>query len=316
MTLSLDPQIAAALAPILENAGELKPPPVGDVEGRRIALNGMLTAINGLEAVPDDVSTTDYHVTTPDGADLLLRWYVKDGAQPGSAVLYFHGGGMILGSVAMWDGPISRIVSRSGVPFLSVEYRLAPEHPFPAPVEDAYTALQWLHGHAGELGIDPARIAVMGNSAGGGLAAALSILARHRGGPAIARQLLIFPMLDDRNTRTDPFIAPYAAWSYDDNITAWNAILGDQAGGPEVSPHAAPARITDATGLPPAYIEVGQLDIFRDEDLKYAIQLSRDGVPVELHLYPGAPHEFDVIAYDSDAAHHAIAGRVHQLKSL
>jgi acetyl esterase/lipase len=223
---------------------------------------------------------------------------------------------MILGSVAMWDGPISRIVSRSGVPFLSVEYRLAPEHPVPTPVEDAYTALQWLHGHVDELGIDPARIAVLGNSAGGGLAAAVSIVARDRGGPAIARQLLIFPMLDDRNTRTDPFIAPYAAWSYDDNITAWHAVLGDQTGGPDVSPHAAPARITDATGLPSAYIEVGQLDIFRDEDLTYAIQLSRAGVAVELHLYPGAPHEFDVIAYDSDAAHHAIAGRVHQLTSL
>jgi acetyl esterase/lipase len=123
-------------------------------------------------------------------------------------------------------------------------------------------------------------------------------------------------MLDDRNTVTDPLIAPYAAWSYDDNIIAWQAILGERAGGPDVSPHAAPARITDATDLPPAYIEVGQLDIFRDEDLRYALQLSRDGVPVELHLYPGAPHEFDVIAYQSDATHRAIADRVRQLRTL
>jgi acetyl esterase/lipase len=316
MTLQLDPQIAAALAPILEHAGDIIPPPAGEVDARRVAVNGMLATINNLEAAPADVTTTDYHLTTADGADLLLRWYTKNGTQPGSAVLYFHGGGMILGSVAMWDGPVSRIVSRSGVPLLSVEYRLAPEHPFPTPVEDAYAALQWLHGHATELGVDPDRIAVMGNSAGGGLAAAVSIVARDRSGPAIARQLLIFPMLDDRNTVTDPYIAPYAAWSYDDNITAWNAVLGQQAGGPDVSPAAAPARIADATGLPAAYIEVGQLDIFRDEDLRYAIHLSRDGVPVELHLYPGAPHEFDVIAYQSDAAHHAIAGRVRQLRSL
>ncbi|MGC4815566.1 alpha/beta hydrolase [Micromonospora sp. DT228] len=316
MTSPLDPQIAAALAPILEHAGDLTPPPAGDVKGRRTALNGMLSAINNLEPAAGDVRTTDYHLTTADGAELLLRWYTKDGAQPGSAVLYFHGGGMILGNVTMWDGPVSRIVSRSGVPFLSVEYRLAPEHPFPVPVEDGYAALQWLHAHAGALGVDPARIAVMGNSAGGGLAAALSILARDRGGPAIARQLLIFPMLDDRNTVTDPHIAPYAAWSYDDNITAWQAILGSNAGGTDVPALAAPARITDATALPPAYIEAGQLDIFRDEDLRYAIALSRDGVPVELHLYPGAPHEFDVIAYESDAARHAIAGRVRQLRSL
>lgn len=316
MTLNLDPQIAAALAPIMEQAGDSTPPPAGDVAGRRVTINGMLAAINNLETAPADVTTTDYHLTTPDGADLLLRWYTKDGAQPGSAVLYFHGGGMILGSVALWDGPVSRIVSRSGVPFLSVEYRLAPEHPYPTPVEDAYAALQWLHRHASQLNVDPARIAVMGNSAGGNLAAAVSIIARDRGGPAIARQLLIFPMLDDHNTVTDPHIAPYAAWSYDDNITAWNAVLGPRAGGPDVPATAAPARLTDATGLPPAYIEVGQLDIFRDENLRYAIRLSDDGVPVELHLYPGAPHEFDVIAYQSDAAHHAIAGRVRQLHSL
>jgi acetyl esterase/lipase len=316
MTLHLDPQIAEALAPVLEHAGDITPPPVDDVDARRAAMNPMLTAINGMEATPADVTTTDYHLKTADGAHLLLRWYVKDGAQPGSAVLYFHGGGMILGSVAMWDGPVSRIVSRSGVPFLSVEYRLAPEHPFPTPLEDAYAALLWLHEHADELAVDRDRIAVMGNSAGGGLAAAISIVARERGGPAIARQILIFPMLDDRNTVEDPYIAPYAAWSYSDNITAWHALLGDQAGRPEVSPHAAPARLTDATGLPPVYLEVGQLDIFRDENLRYAIQLSQDGVPVELHLYPGAPHEFDVIAYRSDAAHRAIGDRVRQLRSL
>ena len=111
MTLQLDPRIAAALAPILEHAGEITPPPAGDVDTRRVALNGMLAAINNLEAAPADVTTTDYHLTTPDGADLLLRWYTKNGTQPGSAVLYFHGGGLILGSVAMWDGPVSRIVS-------------------------------------------------------------------------------------------------------------------------------------------------------------------------------------------------------------
>ncbi len=297
MSLDLDPQIAAALAPLLEHAGDTSPAPAGDVTARRATLNPMLAAINDLEPAPDDVTSTDHHLTTDDGAELLLRWYTKVGEQPGSAVVYFHGGGMILGSVAMWDGPVSRIVSRSGVPFLSVEYRLAPEHPYPTGVEDAHAALTWLHQHADELGLVRSRIAVMGNSAGGGLAAAVSILARDRGGPAIARQLLIFPMLDDRTTVTDEHIAPYAAWTYDDNITAWRAILGERAGASDVPAYAAPARVTDTSGLPPAYIETGQLDIFRDEGLRYATRLSVGGVPVEAHLYPGAPHEFDVIAH-------------------
>lgn len=223
---------------------------------------------------------------------------------------------MILGDVEMWDGPVRRIVSRSGVPFLSFEYRLAPEHPFPSGVEDAYAALTWLHQHADELAVEHSRIAVMGNSAGGGLAAAVSILAPDRGGPSIARQILIFPMLDDRTTMTDEHIVPYAAWTYDDNITAWQAILGDRVGSADVPVYAAPARVNDTTGLPAAYIEAGHLDIFRDEDLRYATQLSLGGVPVEAHLYPGAPHEFDVIAYDSDAAHRANADRVRVLRSL
>ncbi len=316
MTLALDPQIAAALAPIMEHAGDAPPLAAGDVTGRRTTLDPMLTTINKLEPTAADVTTTDYHLITDDGATLLLRWYTKNGPQPGSAVLYLHGGGMILGSVAAWDGPVSRIVSRSGVPFLSVDYRLAPEHPYPTPLHDTYAGLSWLHAHAEELGVDLARIAVMGNSAGGGLAAAVSILARDNDGPPIARQLLIFPMLDDRNTVPDPDIAPYAAWTYDDNITAWQAILGDNAGGDAVPPDAAPARLADASGLPPAYIEAGQLDIFRDEDLRYGITLSQGAVPVDLTLTPGAPHEFDVIAYNSDAAQRAIAGRVRVLQSL
>jgi len=316
MTLALDPQIAAALAPIMEHAGDAPPLAAGDVTGRRTTLDPMLTTINKLEPTAADVTTTDYHLITDDGATLLLRWYTKNGPQPGSAVLYLHGGGMVLGSVAAWDGPVSRIVSRSGVPFLSVDYRLAPEHPYPTPLHDTYAGLSWLHAHAEELGVDLARIAVMGNSAGGGLAAAVSILARDNDGPPIARQLLIFPMLDDRNTVPDPDIAPYAAWTYDDNITAWQAILGDNAGGDAVPPDAAPARLADASGLPPAYIEAGQLDIFRDEDLRYGITLSQGAVPVDLTLTPGAPHEFDVIAYNSDAAQRAIAGRVRVLQSL
>jgi acetyl esterase/lipase len=223
---------------------------------------------------------------------------------------------MIVGNFGLFDAPLSRYVSASGVPMLSVDYRVAPEHPHPVPVEDSYAGLRWLSDHADELGVDPARIAVMGDSAGGGLAAAVALLARDRSGPVVARQILLYPMLDDRNTTPDPEIVPFAGWSYDDNATGWGALLGNAVGGPEVSAYAAPARATDLSGLPAAYIEVGQLDIFRDEDLEYARRLSLAGVPVEFHLYPGVPHEFDAIAFDSDVAQRARAGLIRVLRSL
>jgi acetyl esterase/lipase len=314
MSLTLDPEIAAALAPMAESG--FAPPAVGDIAGRRAMWEPIIGAASAAQPIPADVTTSEHHATADDGAQIKLRWYAKDGAEPGPAVLFFHGGGYIFGHIDLFDGPVSRYVSASGVAFMSVEYRRAPEHPFPTPLEDAYAALRWLHEHAGELGVDPDRIAVMGDSAGGGMAAALTILTRERGGPKIARQILLMPMLDDRTREPDPHIAPFALWSYDDSATAWPALLGDAAGGPDVPATAAPARLEDATGLPPAYIEVGQIDVFRDEDLAYATKLSRAGVPVEFHLHPGAPHEFDSIAFASDVARRAIADRVRVLKSI
>jgi acetyl esterase/lipase len=199
---------------------------------------------------------------------------------------------------------------------LAVDYRLAPEHPHPTPVEDCYTGLCWLADHVDELSVDPARIGVMGDSAGGGLAAAAALLARDRGGPHLATQILVYPMLDDRNTTPDPEIAPFAVWSYDDNTTGWGALLGDAIGGPDVPAYAAPARATDLSGLPACYIEVGQLDIFRDEDLAYAERLSRAGVTVEFHLRPGVPHEFDTYAHASDVARRSGADRLRALHGI
>jgi acetyl esterase/lipase len=227
-----------------------------------------------------------------------------------------HAGGLIAGSLELFDGMVARYVSASGVPMLSVDYRRAPEHPHPTPVEDAYTGLRWLREHAVELGVRPDRIAVMGDSAGAGLAAALAIVARERKGPAIARQILVMPMLDDRTTTPDPHLAPFALWSYDDNATGWRALLGDAAGGRDVPAHAAAARVEDATGLPPAYVEVGQLDIFRDDAIAYATKLGRAGVPVELHLHPGVPHEFDFFAFEADVARRAVADRIRVLRSI
>jgi acetyl esterase/lipase len=314
MSLTFDPEIAAALAPMA--ASGFTPPGVGDVAGRRAMWEPIIGAASTAQPIPADVTTSEHYATAEDGAQIKMRWYITDGATPGPAVLFFHGGGYIFGHIDLFDGPVSRYVSASGVPMLSVEYRRAPEHPYPTPLEDAYAALRWLNEHASELGVDPERVGVMGDSAGGGMAAALTILARERGGPKIARQILLMPMLDDRTRTPDPHIAPYALWSYDDSATAWPALLGEAAGGPDVPVTAAPARLEDATGLPPAYIEVGQIDVFRDEDLAYATKLSRGGVPVEFHLHPGVPHEFDSIAFESDVARRAFADRVRVLKSI
>ncbi|MFJ2649899.1 alpha/beta hydrolase [Streptomyces sp. NPDC087420] len=272
--------------------------------------------IDVAQPVPDDVVVKDFEVTAGDGARLLLRWYAKEGTNPGSAVLFLHGSGMICSSVGLYNGTVSRFVSNSGVPFLSVEYRLAPEYPHPTPVEDAFTGLAWLTEHAEELGIDPARIAVMGDSGGGGVAAGLALLARDRQGPTIARQILLYPMLDDRNTTPDPALEGLITWSYDDNITGWGALLGDARGGADVSPYAAPARMTDATGMPPLYMEALELDIFRDEDVKYAQRTAAAGVNTELHLHPSVPHAFETVAFNTSVARRMKADRIRVLKSL
>ncbi|HEY1635396.1 MAG TPA: alpha/beta hydrolase [Acidimicrobiales bacterium] len=318
MSLELDPEVAATLKSIADHRGPPPPPPpVGDIENRRSALNAMLAwANNTAQPIAEVVETTDHQLTVADGTMILARWYRLPSSRSRAAVLYLHGGGMILGSVPIFDGPVSRYVAHTGVSMLSVEYRLAPEHPYPTPVEDAYAGLVWLADHAAELGVDPERIAVMGDSAGGGLAAAVAILSRDRRGPPLARQILLYPMLDDRTTTPDPEIVPFAGWTYNDNVTGWSALLGERFGSTVVDPTAAPSRLTDATALPPAYVEVGQLDIFRDEDITYALTLSHAGVPVELHSHPGVPHEYDAIAFDADVSRRALADRHRVLKSI
>jgi acetyl esterase/lipase len=235
-------------------------------------------------------------------------------------MLYVHGGGMIFAMDdvgAVYDSVVREYVAASGVPALTVDYRVAPEHPDPTPVEDCYAALQWLVSRAEALGVDPARVAVCGDSAGGGLAAGVTLAARDRGGPAIALQMLIYPMLDDRNTQPDPQLpAELLVWTYDDNVTGWSALLGDRAGGDDVSVYAAPARATDLTGLPPTYIDTGDLDIFRDEDITFARRLSAAGVPTELHVHPGCPHGFETIVPDAAVSRRATADRVRRLREL
>jgi acetyl esterase/lipase len=319
MALGIDAQVFAELNPLLEAVGQTEPLAIGDIGGRRVNGHQMFDYVASTWQPIPEVAVEKYMLTAADGATLDAAWYHVPTSQPGSAVLYLHGGGMILGLEHLgrvFDLAVREYVAASGVPMLMVDYRLAPEHPDPTPVQDCYAALRWLAGNAALLGVDPARIAVMGDSAGGGLAAGVSLMARDRGGPAIAQQLLIYPMLDDRVHPPDPQLLPFLTWTYDDNITGWAALLGKRAGTDDVSPYAAPARATDLAGLPATYIDIGDLDIFRDEDITYARRLADAGVATELHLHPGCPHAFETLARKADVSRRAIADRVRRLRAL
>ena len=251
----------------------------------------------------DDVTRSDYAV--PGEPPISVRVHRPVNATGTLPCVYsIHGGGYVLGSYSMDDASFDRWCPQLGIVGVSVEYRLAPETPFPGPLEDCYRGLQWVVDNADELGVDPARIGVHGISAGGGLAAALALLARDRGGPALAFQLLDCPMLDDRQQTVSSQVNGLAVWSKESNTFGWRAYLGSLYGTGDVPIHAAPARATDLHGLPPAYVSVGTVDGFHDEDVDYAVRLNHAGVPTELHVYPGAPHGYQMAA-ESDLAKRA-----------
>ncbi|WP_405970470.1 alpha/beta hydrolase [Streptomyces sp. NBC_00988] len=220
------------------------------------------------------------------------------GAGPG--IYYVHGGGMIVGDRFTDVGSLVDWVDRFDAVGVTVDYRLAPEFPDPHPVEDAYAGLVWTAEHAAELGIDPHRIIVAGASAGGGIAAGTVLLARDRRGPALLGQMLLYPMLDDRDATVSTHqFEGLGVWDRGSNITGWTALLGERRGSGEVSVYAAPARATDLAGLPPAFIDCGSAEVFRDEDVAYATSLWAAGVQAELHVWPGGFHTFDTFAPDA-----------------
>lgn len=282
---------------------------------RELANVGYENLASLVTPVPNDVTKKSFFLTTEDGASIEIRWYTKTGTNPGSAVVYAHGGGLVGGSLDLYDPFVSQYVTLSGVPFLAIEYRLAGENKGTILAEDTYAAIAWLFEHASELGIDCNRIAVMGDSGGGAPAAGAAILARNRG-IQLSKQILIYPMLDDRNINPDPHMVPFVSWTYDNNYTGWYALLGDDITGDNVSSIAAPARNTNIEGLAPAYIEVSELDIFRDEDVDYAKKLWKAGISVELHVHPGATHGFERFAPSTQVARRAMADRIRVLQSL
>jgi acetyl esterase/lipase len=316
VALSLDPELLPLLQPLMAAAAALEPPAIGDVATRRERAIPLFQTLGASRDPVDGVEVMRHALPTADGAELDVAWYFPSSGLSGSAVLYLHGGGMIYGlteTAPAYDAAVRAYVATSGVPMLLVNYRVAPEHPDPTPVEDCYSALRWLAENAARLGVDPARIAVAGDSAGGGLAAGVSLLARDRGGPTLAAQLLFYPMLDDRTITPDPQLpVELLTWNYNDNMTGWGALLG----GGEPSVYAAPARAQDLSGLPPTYIDVGDLDIFRDEDIAYAARLSAAGVPTELHVHPGCPHAWEALAPTASVSKRVVADRIRRLRAI
>lgn len=234
----------------------------------------------------------------PPGVEVRLQ--IPPGGGAGGAIYHIHGGGFVAGSAASSDGRNWQRAKAFDAVVASVEYRLAPEAAFPGPLEDCYAGLRWLSANASALGVDPSRIIVMGESAGGGLAAALALLARDRGGPKLAGQVLTYPMLDHRTAGPDdPYGNRYVGehiWTQEANRFGWRCMQGDYDLSEDGLAYFSPARAEDLSDLPPTFIGVGALDLFVDEDLDYAARLGRAGVPVEAHLYPGAFHGFDLAA--------------------
>jgi acetyl esterase/lipase len=253
----------------------------------------------------DAVERTEHIV--PGDPPVPVRVHRAKGATgPAATVVTIHGGGYVIGSYDMDDPVLERWCTELGVVGVSVEYRLAPETPYPGPLEDCDAALRWTHEHAGELGVDPDRIGIYGLSAGGGLAAALALLARDRGEVPLAFQLLDCPMLDDRQRTRSISSTGLYVWTAESNEFGWRSYLGDLYGSPDVPPHAAAARADDLSGLPPACMVVGSIDGFRDEDVEYAQRLNQAGVPCELHVIAGLPHAYQLAA---DAAGVQLAER-------
>jgi acetyl esterase/lipase len=293
----LDPELAAALpnVPMLD---------LRDIAQARRERAELEAANKGRWTFPDEtVSVRDeiIAVSGKDARELRVRVYLPASGTTSTrtAMVWIHGGGHVMGRPEQDDPLMCRLVESTGCAAVSVDWRHAPEHPYPAAIEDCYAGLLWTARHAGELGVDADRLVVGGASSGGGLAAGLALLARDRGEVALHGQLLVYPMIDDRSlTYSSRAITHERVWNAESNRLAWIAYLGAAAGG-VVATYAAPARATDLRGLPTTWLATAALDLFADENIEYAQRLSQAGVSTELHVYPAAMHGFDLFAPDA-----------------
>jgi acetyl esterase/lipase len=307
-----DPELAAALAMIQEHVPKFES--LEAIPAARAAETAGMEAVT-VESLSRDgtFEVTERSVPGPQDAPdvklLILRPSNASGATP--VFYHTHGGGMIIGDYKVIADEYLDWATRFGVTIISVEYRLAPETQHPGLVEDCYAGLVWTAENAAELNIDPARIVIVGASAGGGLAAATALLARDRGGPALAAQLLKCPMLDDRNDTPSAIQGEgRGIWDRRANQTGWTALLGDARGTTDVSPYAAPARATDLSNLPPTFIDVGSAETFRDEAVAYASGIWRAGGIAELHVFAGGFHGYDSLAPHAAVSKHTQEARL------
>ena len=287
---ALDP----AIVPFADQVpfGELNGATLAEIRATPLMLPGELS--DGVERVDHVVS---------EAPRVVVRVHTPKAAagRPRPCIYSIHGGGYVIGSYEMDDISFDQRCQALDCVGVSVEYRLAPETPYPGPLEDCYAGLAWVFRNAAKLGVDPARVGVTGISAGGGLAAALALLVRDRGEFTLEWQLLDCPMLDDRQCTPSSQADDLIIWNRASNAFGWKSYLGDLYGAADVPYHAAPARAEDLSGLPRAYVCVGGADGFRDEDIDYALRLNGAGVECELHVYPGAPHGVMLFA-DTDVA--------------
>lgn len=313
---NLDPEIGEAMAVFMALHPPGQFPEKGDWQVLRDTSNAFYANLSKNFPIHPEVTTKDFSIKTSVGTELKLRWYmpVKKGNQS-AAIVYVHGGGRVSGSLELYDAIVSNFAYLSGIPFLSVDYHLSPELKAEDQSEEVFSALTWLKSQAADLDIDENRIGIMGDSAGGGIAAATTILARNRG-VRLSKQILIYPMLDDRNLIPDEQLLPFAVWTYDNNFTGWNAALGENYDKNKVSEIEAPIRLINFEGLPPTFISVGDLDIFRDENIDYASKLAKAGVAVEFYLHPNVPHGFEFVAPNATVSKKAMADYIRTIQSI
>ena len=292
--MSLWDRIDAESRPPLEALWEALPGGLNgipDIVARRAAMSASRAA--AAKGSFPQLHITEHQYPGPGGTLTLRLYRPETAAEISAGLIYIHGGGMIMGDLESQDENMREAATELNIPIASIDYRKAPEHPYPAAPEDCYAGVSWVFANTETLGMDPTNIGLMGASAGGGLALATALMLRDRGGPELAYLLPIYPMIDDRHsTRSSHEVVDIGIWDRKGSIEAWEWYLG----GAEADAYAAPARAEDLTNLPPTYIDVGDLDLFRDEDIEIAQRLSAAGVPVEFHLWPGAYHASELFA--------------------
>ena len=312
--MSLWDRIDAESKPPLEALWEAMPGgfnSISDIVARRAAMSASRAAIP--KGSFPQLQVAEYQYPGPEN-ELTLRLYRPEAAAADSpGLIYIHGGGMIMGDLESQDENMRQAATELGMPIASIDYRKAPEHPYPAAPEDCYAGVCWVFDNAADLGMNANNIGLMGASAGGGLALAVALMLRDRQGPSLKYLLPIYPMIDDRHeTSSSNEVVDIGIWDRAGSIEAWGWYLGDAA----PDPYAAPARAEDLSSLPPTYIDVGDLDLFRDEDIVIAQRLSAAGVSVEFHLWTGAYHASELFAPDARLSQQIWATRYQAIRRM